>query len=559
MTFQKRTPLFVLLLLVLLACLWTASLWADGPLRVAIIPFKVNAERDLSFLRDGIVDMLTTRLSWQDKVVIIERQATEGAVKKVTSLLDEETAKQIGTTLKADYVLFGSLTVFGESVSLDAKMVDVHGVKPAVTIFNQSHGMDTVIPNMNVFALAINEKVFGRAPGPSPAGPSQAAHAQVRPSIYAHPEKLLEEADTSQVQTSSLNPNFVVAPGQKETSSFWKSPNFDKYIKGIAVGDVDGDSKQEIVFVSQNHLYVYRLVEHRFIKIKEVAGKPSAHFIGVDVSDINGNGRAEIFVTNLDTLRNTLDSFVLEWNAGDFVTISENNYWYYRILDVSTRGTVLLGQKRGTSDPFLPGIYVLAWRHGKYEPSDRLKMPRDVNVFSFTMGDVMNNGKEVDLIFNEDDYLQILTKSGSKEWKSDEHYGGSVNYLDVKSTSGDLEYDREYDRLFLPQRIFIKDLNRDGKQEVIVIKNHAAASRLFKRFRQYSSSEIVSLSWNGLGLILNWKTKKIHGYVSDFYIADFDNDGQEELVAAVVISKGTSFFRKAKSAIIGYDLTIPKA
>ena len=43
------------------------------PLQVAIVPFKVNAEKDLSFLKDGIVDMLSSRLFWEDKVNIINR------------------------------------------------------------------------------------------------------------------------------------------------------------------------------------------------------------------------------------------------------------------------------------------------------------------------------------------------------------------------------------------------------------------------------------------------------------------------------------------------------
>lgn len=67
------------------------------------------------------------------------------------------------------------------------------------------------------------------------------------------------------------------------------------------------------------------------------------------------------------------------------------------------------------------------------------------------------------------------------------------------------------------------------------------------------------MSWDGLGLALNWKTRKIHGYVSDFAIADFDNDGEEEIVTTVVMNKGASFVVKPKSAIISYDLKIPEA
>lgn len=552
---KKITTIIILLLLFM----FHGSVRADEPTRVAIIPFDMNAERDLSFLRKGIVDMLTTRLSWGNKVVVIERETTERVVNKITGPINEKVAQEIGTLLNADYVLFGSLTIFGESVSIDAKAIDVRGAKPAVTIFNQSRGMDSVIPKVNAFATEINEKVFGRVT-PIRREPSrQLASGAPSPSIYAHPEKLLGggagEEYAGSMQTSGLNPDFVVAPGRRETSSFWKSRNFKEHIKGISIGDIDGDNKQEIVFISQNRIFVYRNIERRFVRVIEVAGEPQHNFIGVDVADVNGNGKAEVFVTNLNTVTESLESFVLEWEAGNFKTVTKKNNWYYRVLELPMRGAVLLGQKRGLSDPFIGGIYELSWLNGKYEPGSTVNVPKGLNVFAFTIGDVLDDGNEMILAFNEDDYLQILTRSGSREWKSDEHYGGSVNYFDIESDS---EGSSEKDRLFLPQRIFMKDLDRDGKKEVVVVKNHEGAGRLFKRFRHFSSSEIVSLSWNGLGLALNWKTRKIHGYVSDFAIGDFDNDGQDELVAAVVLGRGGSFLAKAKSAIISYDLAIPK-
>lgn len=549
-------------LIISLLFVFQAGARTDEPTRVAILPFKMNAERDLSFLREGILDMLTTRLSWGNKVVVIQRESTGRVLEKIAGPIDEKVAREIGTTLGADYVLFGSLTVFGESVSIDGKMIDVYGAKPAVTIFNQSHGMDSVIPKVNAFATDINKKVFGRAPiGDEAPAPRQVAPKAPSPGIYAHPEKLLgqgraQEEHAGRMQTSDLNPGFIVEPGPRETGTFWKSQNFKEHIKGISIGDIDGDTSQEIVFVSQSRVFVYRNVEGRFIEVKEIAGEPGSNFIGVDVADINDNGRAEVFVTNLNTTRDALESFVLEWEAGDFVTVIKGDNWYYRVLELPGRGSVLLAQKRGISDPFVGASYELVWRNGTYEPAGTINVPRGLNLFAFTMGDVFNDGKEMILAFDENDYLQILTGSGSKEWKSDEHYGGSVNYLDIESSSG---RESEKDRLFLPQRIFIKDLDRDGKKEILVVKNHAGSSRLFKRFRQFSNSEIVSLSWNGLGLALNWKTRKIHGYVSDFAIGDFDNDGQEELVAAVVMKKGAFFLAKAKSAIISYDLAVPKA
>jgi TolB-like protein len=114
---------------------------ADEPTRIAVLPFKINAEKDLSFLRDGIYDMLTSRLTVPGKVQVISRGDAENVFKTITQAIDEAVAREIGARLAVDYVLFGSLTVFGKSLSLDAKLVDVTGAKPSLTFFNQSQDM----------------------------------------------------------------------------------------------------------------------------------------------------------------------------------------------------------------------------------------------------------------------------------------------------------------------------------------------------------------------------------------------------------------------------------
>ncbi len=72
--------------------------------KLAIIPFKVNADRDLSFLQNGILDMLSSRLSHPGVVAVL---AT------ITGGIDETSAREIGIRLDADQVLFGSITSIG--------------------------------------------------------------------------------------------------------------------------------------------------------------------------------------------------------------------------------------------------------------------------------------------------------------------------------------------------------------------------------------------------------------------------------------------------------------
>ena len=118
---------------------------AGKPLYIAVVPFKINAEKDLTFLKDGIIDMFSSRLSWEDRVKVVSRQETAKVLEAVDSPLNESKAQKIGVKLGADYVLFGSLTVFGNSVSIDVKVVDVSGTKPPIDFFNQIHGIEKVI------------------------------------------------------------------------------------------------------------------------------------------------------------------------------------------------------------------------------------------------------------------------------------------------------------------------------------------------------------------------------------------------------------------------------
>lgn len=557
---EMRKRLFGFILLFSLVLITAGGGMADEPSRVVIVPFKINADRDLSFLQEGILDMLTSRLSWENKVVVVAREDTREAIKDVSMPLNEEIARAIGAKLQASHVLFGSLTMFGSSVSLDGKMVDVLQKRPTLTFFKQSEEIGGVIPQINLFAAEIQEKVFGRPV----AVPKQVAQAQERPDIYAHPDKLLSQEAGDQAAVSGVKPAPAGVSGFEEVrdpaattmtrTGSWKSQNFKTAIKGIALGDVDGDGRTEVVFIDDRHIHVYRFENKRFLKIKEIAGKRYQKFIGVDVADINGNGRAEIFVTSLKGSGQSLDSFVLESDGEGFKRISEDA-WYYRVIEMPDQGKVLLGQKRRMNDPFVPGVYRLAWRNGKYESQERIRLPKGVNIFGFALGDIMNNGQQMIVAFDEGDHIRLFSPSGEEQWKSDEPYGGSMNYLESSSLGGRGD---AAERLYLPQRIFVRDVNGDGKDEVIVASNEGTLGRLFARLRKFSSGRTVVLSWSGSEFVPIWQTAKMSGHVSDCAIGDFDHDGRDEVVAVHAAKQGT-MVTAARSSIVAYEFAQPRS
>ncbi len=103
-------------------------------------------------------------------------------------------------------------------------------------------------------------------------------------------------------------------------------------------------------------------------------------------------------------------------------------------------------------------------------------------------------------------------------------------------------------------RINISDINNDGKEDVIIVKNHEPAALEMLRYKKYISTQIFAFSWDGAGFAPMGKTRKITGRISDFAIGDFDNDGKKEIMAVLVAKEGDMIGTKGASFLISFDL-----
>ena len=550
----SRLIITILLLAIMLSFNFSAN--AAEPKRIALLPFKINAEKDMSFLQNGIFDMLTSRLAKEDEVIVTSRQEAEDAFKAAGSPepVTESVARTIGTSLNADYTLFGSITVLGNSISIDAKMVDVTGQTPTASFFDQSQDLGGIITKVNQIATQINTAVFGRqaevAQKAAPAAPAAPAAKQApADDVHAHPEKLVKGRGGIEGEGSPF-----ITPGTEEQSAFqkfWRSASFKHVINGLAMDDVDQDGKIETVVVSPSDLIIYRAESGKFYKAYEVKQNGSRINIGVDIADINDNGYPEIFVTSMTATRLAIQSSVFEYDGQNFIKIVDNSPWYYRVANIPNRGKLLLGQRHRMQKPFSGRIFDMQWKNSNYEPASEIRTPKIIQVMGFALGDVLNNKQETAVAFEPSDRLQLIDADGKQIWQSSEQFGGSTLYsAGEKEMRGDVVVP-----LYYPMRLLVADTNDDGETEVIVVKNYEVARRKLERFRKFTNAHFESLHWDGLGLAVRWKTRKISGFVRDYAVADFDNDGKLELVAAVIISEGTVVMvSEPKSTIIAYEL-----
>jgi TolB-like protein len=540
--------------------------YAQSPKRIALLPFKINAEKDLSFLQNGIFDMLTTRLTKEGEVEVINRATVDKALQSASgsSEIDEAAARRIGTDLNADFVLFGSLTVLGENVSIDAKMADISGSRPVMTFFDQSKDLGAVITKINLIAADINDRVFGRAqaaaksPAVSPASqqtPPQQTQPQQTPEktdIHAHPEKVLQNDGFVGHDKGDDAESLVIMPGEAREiqTRFWKSANFKHLINGLALGDVDGDGKIETIAATPHSVIVFRSEGGQFRKIDQIEENYNKNLIGVEIADINDNGYAEIFVTSLNAKNKILNSYVLEYDGNNFVKIIDDSSWYYRVADTPSRGKILLGQRPLVGKPFSGKIYEMTWQNRDYVEAEEVKSPRQTNLLGLTIGDVLNNGRETAVAYKDDDRIRIIDSTGNIVWDGEERSGGSMLWYDLpRDEPGQVE-----NKKYFPMRLVVWQNNGNKESEVITVINHDLTGRKLE-FRKFTKTEIAAFKWDGVGLAPSWKSRRISGYIQDFNVGDFDNDGREELIAALIIKEGRiALLSEPKSTIIGYEL-----
>ena len=543
-------------LFLIISVLFCGFAWGGDGKRVLILPFKIHSEKDLTFLKNGVYDMLSSRLIQEGKVVPVSKGETEKIVTGVPEPMDAEKALALAEKAGADFVILGSLTVFGDSISTDVRFFDVSKKSPVVTFNRTGKTQGDVITHINLFAAQVNEQVFGRkAAAYSPAQPEAAV-----PISRKHPDKIWQESKGGAYVYGAQ------ATEGQAAFAIWKSRKFKGAIKGVALGDVDHDGNNEVVFIKGSTIFIYRRWAGKFVKVTEIAEKRYNQLISVDVADINRNGAAEIFVTNLPVNSNTLRSFVLEWNGRAFEKISTGANWYYRVIKVPNRGKVLLGQERGmvtdtfgANALFSGAVSELQWKNGRLEIAERQLLPRGVNIYGFTIGDVLNDGRDTVAAFTSREFIRITDREGNVEWTSDERYGGSAAFLELREEKqeGDHADDIRMTRYFLPQRLHITDLDGDGKNELIVVKNHDITSQFLDQTRYYKSGHIECLAWDAIGMRLKWKTHKT-GYISDYVIGDLDGDGKDEVVFAVVLKSGP-ILGKSRSYIASLALKAQKA
>ena len=543
-----RTAVFLFGLLLALAPQAAAAERAT----FVVLPFSIQGPDGFAYLERAIPPMFNSRLYWQGHLepAVHDLPASQKAVSS------EADAEKLRLQYKADYVIWGSVTVIGDECSLDVRVRDKAG-----KVWPQSRSAKTnqFIPAVNAVIDTMNREVFGRTATASSSGSASQQQQDSGRINQMNPDLVVNETSNKEIY---LNPQFRYSGNSDMDSSRLRSQSLPFASIGMEVIDADGDGKNEIFILADHTLYAYRFGPDKLQQIGEFKFPMTSECLNIRSLD-RSTGRPWLIVNMVDSKGSPV-AVILTFDGKNFKEEMKNIRYFLNVVKLPPDyRPVLVGQQAQPPKLFKPGVYEMIKSGDSLSHSKRLDLPKDANALNFAYlpagrGD---DNQEKIILYSESETLRVYTAKGARLSESDEKYSGSAKGLEVDPSMPGMGQEKVTIRgmFYMPMRILPVDLEKDGNYEIIVNKPISTASTIFDRYRFFPQSEIHALFWDGLGMNLQWKTRRIKGSMVDYAIADGNNDGIQDLVTCINSHPGALGVQGRKTIVVLYPLDLGQA
>ncbi|MDQ7032590.1 MAG: outer membrane protein assembly factor BamA [Desulfonauticus sp.] len=113
---------------------------------IAVFPFEINADQNLSYLKKDLPALIKSRLEKKGFKVIDLKTVDNLLEKENINYLDIDTVKDLSLLLNASYGLYGSFNKVGQTISIDTRLVDAYGTQSPKAFFVVKKGLINLLP-----------------------------------------------------------------------------------------------------------------------------------------------------------------------------------------------------------------------------------------------------------------------------------------------------------------------------------------------------------------------------------------------------------------------------
>lgn len=540
-----RTSLGLFMLMLLCA----AQAIAAEKATFIVVPFAVEGPQGFAYLERSVPQMLTSRLYWKDNVEPAGADTATGA-----PVRDAATAEAKRKAAGADYVVWGTVNAVGQDCTLDVRVKSKSG---KTWQYASEAKANQLMAAIKTTSDRINKEVFNRKAEPAGGATASRPNASGRVN-QMNPNLVINETTPKEVY---LNPHFRYAGGGASDDTSLRSQALPFAASGMEIIDADGDGRNEVFLLDDAMLYAFHFEGGQLKPAGQQPLPKVLDILSIRGLPISGN-RAELIINAID--KDTLpQAMIFSYANGQFTEKAKNVKYFLNVVNMPPAfQPVLLGQQAQPPKLFRPGIYEMTRTAGGVTPGNRLNLPESVNVLNFTYlpGGFDEHGGNKLVVLTEREHLRLYTAKGSRIAETEESYSGTSKGFLIENAMPGMgrETVTLKDMFYVPMRMLALDLEGSGKFELLVNKPISTASKIFDRYRFFPQSEIHSLFWDGIGMNLRWKTRRIKGSIVDFTVADANNDGILDLVTLINTHPGALGVNARKTIVQLFPLDLSK-
>ena len=518
MKFAMRLTFSVCLLLAAVAA-GAASAAAKS---AVVLPFVVNAPQSYAYLSKAVPATIQGQL---DRPGMLETRTGQSKASSQTE------AQQALRSSGADNAVWGSVSVMGNDCTVIINSVDKAGKTWTKTGQAPVSELTTTVQSLT---SALSKEVFGvstamRSPGSTAANANRGATSNA--------DIVTNETGQQQVY---LNPQFRYQGAGSEDGSRLRTQRLPYNMVDMAVGDFNGDGKNEVAILSDHDLRIYSWPTNGQIKLlAETVISRSNNNFSMRAIDLNRDRSLALVIATTEESSNRPYSYIYSFKGNKLTSVAERIPYYVSVMRIPpTYAPTLVGQGWDSLKLFAPGVRIMTKQDGKYTLGQRIDLPTGATVFNCAWLPANRDGKGEQLVMlTDDERLKLFQGHGNTLVHTTmERYSGSATGMDHYKGMPGLGIDKNYQlpsKYYAPMRLIAADIGNTGNYTLLVNKPISTAAQFFDRYRFFPQGEIHALFWDGVGLGLKWKTRRIRGSVAEIDLADVNNDGILDLVVGL--------------------------
>jgi len=527
---------------------------AAGAKSFTVLPFGYNGPQKYSYFPKALQASLDSDLEWLGQV-------EPATVDLGDTPLPKNSAQGLSTLkgLGVDYLVWGDISILGKKAHINIEAVTADG-----SPWSQKGemGIDEITTWLDEQARVIQGDVFNR-PGYGTVDRQKQEENLTRETAGPAASPFIQAGSSGDYKTATLNPQFKYEGGTQSLGR-WRSQTLRFPSFGMTIADGDADGRNEVFILQQRAISAYRFKDGQLQHLTTFELPSNLISIRLEIADLNRDGMPEFIIGGyqydsqykVGAPEGKPRSSILSFEGGKFKYIVKKYSRFLGVLRIPpTYMPILAAQKMGQRHLFDPVVQEAFIKGDTIETGQKIQVPPFGNVYN-----MLYMPQELGyhyMVLSNKHKLVTYSQTMERLNESDATFNSSGIAIETQEKMVGLGYSKhnEHRTMYnIPFRMIAAPLT-SPKYELLVNKDLSAAAQILENYKYFTQGEIHSLAWDGVGMNLAWKTRRIKGQVCDIALADLNNDGKKQLCVLVNTFVGIGYTGR-KTIVLAYDLNL---